>query len=160
MKPLLPSKVEALSENDVSEISRLFCEVWLENAREYPEEWRKSRALNDAQILKEMREGYRFFGIRINKQLIGVYTVLIIDEGLFGEHQSVHPDHRNRGLATAMYRHFINFAKTHNCKKIYVNILLNQTASRKIVEKMGFHKESNPFEQSRGMLVQRYEKQV
>jgi GNAT superfamily N-acetyltransferase len=160
MKAWLQFRVEELSEIDVSKISRLFRKVWLEDAEEYPEEWRKSRALNRAQILKEMKEGYHFFGMRINNQLAGVYKALITLEGLFGEHQSVHPDCRNQGLATTMYEHFIDFAKRHNCKKAYVNILSNQTASRKIVEKMGFSKKENAFEQAHGMLVQTYEKQV
>lgn len=160
MKMSLQLKVEDLTETDASEISLLFRKVWLENAEEYPEKWRKSRALSEAQILREMRDGYRFFGIRIRRQLVGVYKALITDEGLFGEHQSVHPNCRKQGLATVMYEHFLNYAKTHNCRRVYVNILLNQTASKKIMEKMGFHEAGNPYEQSEGMLVQTYEKQV
>jgi len=152
--------VEVLTETDAPEISLLFRKVWLENAEEYPEEWRKSRALSEAQILKEMKDGYRFFGIRIRRQLAGVYKALTTGEGLLGEHQSVHPNFRKQGLATIMYEHFINYAKTHKCKKVYVNILLNQTASKKIMEKMEFREAGNPYEQSEGMLVQTYEKQV
>ena len=153
-------RVEELTEADAPKISLLFRKVWLEIAEEYPEEWRKSRALSKTQILEEMKEGYRFFGIRGRRQLVGVYKVLFTSKGLFGEHQSVHPSFRKQGLATAMYEHFINYAKTHKLEKVYVNILLSQTASRKTVEKMGFHKIGNPFEQSKGMLVQTYEKRV
>ncbi|MEM2103114.1 MAG: GNAT family N-acetyltransferase [Candidatus Bathyarchaeia archaeon] len=160
MKTLLQIKVEELTEADAPEIALLFRKVWLENAQEYPETWRKSRALSQVQILEEMKRGYRFFGIRIGCKLVGVYKALLTSEGLFGEHQSVHPDFRKMGLATAMYKHFINYAKTHKIKKVYVNILFNHPASRKIAEKMGFHKTGNPYEQSKGMLVQTYEKQV
>jgi GNAT superfamily N-acetyltransferase len=160
MKAKLQFRVEELGETDVSEISNLLREVWLDNADEYPTEWRKSRALNPRQIAEEMEEGYCFFGIRMNNRLVGVYKALITDEGLFGEHQSVHPNYRKQGIATAMYEHFINYAKMHNCRKVYVNILLNQTASRRIVENMGFYEKGEPFEQSEGMMVQTYEKQV
>ncbi|MGQ9565332.1 MAG: GNAT family N-acetyltransferase [Candidatus Bathyarchaeales archaeon] len=160
MKTLLRIKVEELAETDASEIALLFRKVWCENAQEYTEEWRKSRALSRVQILEEMKKGYRFFGIRIGCKLVGVYKALLTSEGLFGEHQSVHPDFRRMGLATVMYRHFINYAKTHKIEKVYVNILLDHVASRKIVEKMGFHKAGNPYEQSKGMLVQTYEKQI
>jgi len=160
MKTLLQIKVEELTEADTPEIALLLRKVWLENAQEYTEKWRKSRALSQVQILEEMKKGYRFFGIKMECKLVGVYKALITSKGLFGEHQSVHPDFRKMGLATAMYKHFINYARTHKIEKVYVNILLNHTASRKIVEKMGFHKTGNPYEQSKGMLVQTYEKQV
>jgi hypothetical protein len=149
--------VKELSEQDAIEIERLFKRVW-STAYEYPEEWREQRMLTKERIVKEMRNGYHYFGIKINDKLIGLYKALITDNGLFGEHQSVDPDYRGLGLATAMYRQFINHARRHGLKRVYVNILASQIASRKIVEKMGFSKKGKEFEQARGMKVQTYEK--
>jgi len=153
------SEVEELSVEDAPEVEALFKRVW-STAHEYPEEWRKGRILSREQILKDIHNGYHYFGVRIDNKLAGVYKALITEEGLLGEHQSVDPDFRGIGLATAMYHQFIRFARQNNCKKAYVNILANQAASRKIVEKMGFQKRGQEYEQAKGMIVQMYEKEV
>jgi hypothetical protein len=155
--PITKADVKELSEEDAAEIEALFKRVW-PFAYEYPEEWRERRMLNKEQIIKEMRNGYHYFGIRVHGKLVGLYKALITDKGLFGEHQSVDPDYRGLGLATAMYNQFMNYARKNNLKKVYVNILASQIASRKIVEKMGFHKEGKEFEQAKGMKVQTYAK--
>jgi hypothetical protein len=155
--PITEADVKELSEKDAAEIEALFKKVW-PLAYEYPEEWRRRRMLTKEQIIKEMRNGYHYFGIKIHDKLAGLYKALITDQGLFGEHQSVDPDYRGLGLATAMYHQFINYARKNNLKKVYVNILANQIASKKIVEKMGFHKEGKEFEQAKGMKVQTYAK--
>jgi len=152
-------EVKELSETDAPEIEALLKRVW-SIAYEYPEDWRKRRILTDKQILKEMQKGCHYFGIRIGNKLRGVYKALVTDNGLLGEHQTVDPDYRGLGLATAMYHQFIGFAKQSNCKKVYVNILANQTASRKIMEKMGFRKKGREYEQAKGMAVQIYQKNV
>ncbi|MEM2917207.1 MAG: GNAT family N-acetyltransferase [Candidatus Bathyarchaeia archaeon] len=153
-------KVVELGFKDAYDIADLFEKVWLENAQEYPVEWRKLRALSPEEIVKEMEEGYQYFGVCIDGKLVGVYKTLLTVHGLFGEHQSVHPAYRRLGLATAMYQHFIEYAKKCGCKRVFVNILANHVPSEKIVEKMKFRKRGPPYEQTRGMLVQIYEKEV
>jgi len=148
--------VSLLSFEDAEQIEELFRKVWLEDAEEYPREWRKLRALTKKQIMQEMKEGYQYFGIRLENKLVGVYKAFLTPYGLFGEHQSVDPAHRKLGLATAMYRHFIAYAKQNRCRKVYVNILATQIASQKIVKKMGFHKVGPEYSQAEGMKVQIY----
>jgi len=152
-------EVEELSEKDAPEIEALLRKVWL-TAYEYPEDWRKKRILSREQIFKEMQEGYYYFGIRMDNKLAGIYKALLTEKGLFGETQSVDPDYRGLGLATAMYRQFIKFAKENNCEKVCVNTLVNQAATTKILRKMGFHKKGREYEQAKGMKVQMYEKEV
>jgi len=151
--------VKELSESDALEIEALLKKVW-STAYEYPEEWRDRRILTEEQILMEMQRGYHYFGIRIGNKLGGVYKALVTDNCLLGEHQTVDPDYRGLGLATAMYHQFVRFAKQNNCQKVYVNILANQIASRRILEKMGFRKKGREYEQAKGMAVQIYEKNV
>ncbi len=159
MSWMLDVKVEKLTKDDALDIENLFERVW-PNAYEYPEEWRRKRTLKREQIKAEMDAGYYYFGIRLNGKLVGVYKALITELGLFGEHQSVDPDYRGRGLATAMYHQFLNFAKDCGCKSVYVNILVGQTASERIVERLGFRRKGHPYEQAKGMLVQMYELEV
>ena len=152
-------RVELLSSNDSAEIEALFKEVW-HKAKEYPEEWRKRRALSREEIMREMEEGYYYFGIRMGGRIVGLYKASIRGDSILGEHQAVHPSYQGQGLAIAMYKQLINFARKKKCKEIQVNILTNQTASKKCVDKLGFHKKGGLWEQTKGMLVQTYEKEV
>ncbi|MCX8175994.1 MAG: GNAT family N-acetyltransferase [Candidatus Bathyarchaeota archaeon] len=152
-------KIEELTEKDAEEIEFLFKEVW-PNALEYPQEWRKKRCLTKSEIIDEMRKGYHYFGVRINGKIVGLYKLSIEGDTCFGEHQTVHPSYRGTGLASSMYEHFIDYAKKNGYKKVRVNILLTNIPSVKCVEKFGFHKKGNPYEQAKGMLVQMYEKEV
>lgn len=152
-------KVEELSKEDASEIEALFKRVWT-IAFEYPEKWREKRILTCQNIKKEMENGYHYFGIRMNGKFVGVYKAKVTEHGLFGEHQSVDPDYQGLGLAKAMYQHFIKYAKDHGSPRVYVNILANQGASKRIMENFGFHKKGREYEQTKGMLVQMYEKEV
>lgn len=150
---------QELYEPDIPEIELLLRKVW-STAYEYPEEWRKKRILTREQISKEMEKGCHYFGIRIDHKLAGVYKAIITADGLFGEHQSVDPEQRGLGLATAMYNQFVKYAKEHNCRKIYVNTLANQVATIKILNKIGFRKKGKEYEQAKGMKVQMFEKAV
>jgi len=150
--------VKRLSETDTSEIELLLKEVWPE-AEEYPKSWREMRAINQEQIVKEMNDGFIYFGIKENGRIVGFYKVLIAKSICIGEHQSVHPAYRNRGLGKAMYKHFVEFTEKIGTKRIYVNILPTHVASVKLVETFGF-KKIGEFEQISGMLVHLYEKEI
>lgn len=152
-------EVELLSPEDAPEIEALFKEVW-PSAVEYSEEWRKKRTLNSEEIVKEMEKMYYYFGVKAGGRMVGVYKASIRGDSVLGEHQSVHPTYRGRGLAIAMYQQLIEFARQKGCKRIRVNILLNQAASKKCVDELGFHKKGSPYEQAKGMMVQMYEKEI
>jgi len=151
-------RVERLFEKDATKVEDLLKEVW-SNATEYPEKWRKARAIGWRQIIGEMNTGFHYFGIRLNGKIVGFYKARITKNAYLGEHQSVHPAYRGRGLAKAMYNHFIQFAKETGYRKIRVNILPNQIVSVKLMKKFGFKKMVD-YEQIPGMLVTLYEKKI
>lgn len=151
-------KVERLSEDDATGIEWLFEVVWPE-AKEYPQKWREMRVIDRRQIRNEIRNGFLYFGVTINGRVVGLYKALRVGGMLIGENQAVHPAHRKRGLAKAMYEHFIYFAKNSGCRKILVNILPSQVASEKLVKHFGF-KKIKEYEQIPGMLVHLYEKEI
>lgn len=152
-------EVKELNNSDIPEIEALLKTVW-STAFEYPQDWREKRILTQKQILQEIQRGYHYFGIRIDGKLAGLYKAIITEKGLFGEHQAVDPKYRGQGLATAMYLQFMDFCKQNNCGKVYINVLAKQVASVKIMEKLGFQKSGPEYEQSKGMIVQIYEKKV
>ena len=112
------------------------------------------------EIIDEMRRGYRFFGGRDEGRIIGVYKALIIEGDCFGEHQTILLSHRGTGIGSMMYDQFKDLAKREGCRINSVNALLGQEATLRMIEKHGFHEAGEPFEQSPGMLVQRFERNV
>ena len=150
--------IEEFTEKDQEDLKEIFEEVWSQSY-EYPEEWREKRKLTREEIIEEMRSGYHFFGVRNDKgKIMGVYKLIVTDEGCFGEHQSILPEYTKKGIASAMYEQFIDYAKSHKCKKNYVYILKTHRACVHLVEKYGFRKVGEEFEQAEGMWVQKYER--
>ena len=152
-------RVVEFGEDDAEEISLLFREVW-PSATEYPESWRKRRMYSAEQIVGEMRSGYHFFGSRLEGRIVGVYKAKITEKGLFGEHQTVRLTCRSSGLASAMYIHFIEYAKKHGCRRNYCNILVGQDVGERLMTKFGFRPWGKAYEQHEGMLVQMYQRPV
>lgn len=150
-------KIIEFGENDAEEISVLFREVW-SLAFEYPEHWRKQRMYSPEQIIREMREGYHYFGSRLEGQIVGLYKAIITEKGLYGEHQTVRPQCRVTGLASAMYMQFAEYGRAHGCKRNYCNILVGQEVGERLMKKFGFQPWGEPYEQTKGMLVQLYER--
>lgn len=146
-----------LTEDDVQEIAELLALVWPQ-AKHIPEAWREKRVLNPDQIIAEMRSGFHYFGARLEGQLAGFYKTILKPEGVFGEHQTVHPDYRHRGLVRAMYRQFIAYAQELNAPANLCNILYDHTTMRQLVESFDFRPEGPPYEQAPGMLVQLYKR--
>lgn len=154
-------RVIKLNKKGAKDVSALFKEVW-STSYDYPEEWREKRAMSEEEVKKEMESGYFFFGVRMESKgkLLGAYKVSVAEKGCFGEQVSVLPGYRNRGAASAIYEHFINFGNEHKCKVNYVNILVDSEPCKRVMEKYNFHKTGEPWEQSRGMLVQTYERKM
>lgn len=152
-------KIVEFREEDAPEISALFRQAW-PVALEYPEFWRKKRMYTPEQILEDMKEGYRYFGARLRGRIVGVYKAIVTEKGLFGEHQTVSPECRATGLASAMYIQFAEYGKKLGCKRNYCNILVGQEVSRRLMERFGFCPWGEPYEQAPGMLVQMYERRL
>jgi GNAT superfamily N-acetyltransferase len=146
-------------ESDSDELSRLFQAVW-PTATEYPERWRRKRTLSSSQIVEEMGQGFRFFGAREEGRIVGVYKAVIKGDDCFGEHQTIPHSHRGSGIGSFMYDQFKDLAAEEGCRINSVNALIGQESTLRTIEKHGFHKVGEPFEQSPGMLVQRFEREV
>ena len=150
-------RIIEFSEEDAKEIAELFRQVW-PLAKDYPEHWRKGRMYTPEQIIEEMRNGYHYFGSRLQGQIVGLYKAKVTDKGFYGEHQTVRPECRATGLASAMYIQFAEYGRVLGCKQNYCNILVGQEVGEKLMKKYGFTSQGEPYEQSEGMLVQLYER--
>lgn len=150
-------RIIEFNEDDAKEISELFMQVW-PLAKEYPEHWRKKRILNPDQIVEEMRNGHHYFGSRLQGRIVGLYKAMITEKGLYGEHQTVRPECRTTGLASAMYIQFAEYGRQHGCKRNYCNILVGHEVGEKLMKKYGFRPWGEPYYQSEDMQVQMYER--
>ncbi|MFX1579117.1 MAG: GNAT family N-acetyltransferase [Promethearchaeota archaeon] len=150
-------RIIEFGEEDAEEISELFRHVW-PLAKEYPEHWREHRMYSPEQIIDDMRNGYHYFGSRLENRIVGLYKAKITDKGLYGEHQTVRLECRTTGLASAMYIQFAEYGRAHGCKRNYCNILVGHDVGEKLMKKYGFRPWGEPYEQSEGMLVQMYER--
>ena len=150
-------RIIEFDETDAEEIAHLFKLVW-PNAKEYPEDWRMKRMYTPQQIIEEMRNGYHYFGGRLQGKIVGLYKASITEKGLYGEHQTVTRACWGTGLASAMYIQFAEYGREHGCKRNYCNIIVGQEVGEKLMNKFGFQPWGEPFEQHEGMLVQMYER--
>ena len=146
--------VEEFTIEDTSAIANLFQRVW-PLASDYPEGWRAQRTLSGKEIRQEIKKKrFRYFGIRVDKQIVGVYK-LSIGKEILGEQQTVDPAYRNRGLASLMYDQFLHLGrelKKPNC----INLLVRSKKMIAFVRRLGFQAIGDPYEQHPGMWVQTF----
>ncbi|MHA1863077.1 MAG: GNAT family N-acetyltransferase [Candidatus Thorarchaeota archaeon] len=150
-------RIIEFGEEDAKEISELFKQVW-PLATEYPEHWRKERMYSPEQIIQDMNNGFHYFGSRLQGSIVGLYKAKVTEKGLFGEHQTVRPECRTSGLASAMYLQFAEYGVEQGCQRNYCNILVDQEVGKRLMEKFGFVLWGEPYEQTDGMMVQMYER--
>jgi len=152
-------RIVEFTEEDAEEISELLRQVW-PLATDYPEHWRKKRMYTPEQIIQDMRSGYHYFGSRLQGKIVGLYKAIITEKGLYGEHQTVRPECRSSGLASAMYIQFAEYGREHKCTRNYCNVLVGQEIGERLMKKFGFTAWGDPYEQAEGMLVQMYERSL
>jgi RimJ/RimL family protein N-acetyltransferase len=155
--PVEEIRIIQFDEADAVEISELFRRIW-PLVTEYPEEWRKNRMYSPEEVIEEMRSGHLYFGSRLRGEIVGVYKARITEKGLYGEHQTVQAECRGTGLASAMYHQFEVYGREHGCQRLYCNILVGHRVGERLMEKFGFRKWGDPYEQVEGMWVQLFEK--
>ena len=150
-------RIVEFEETDAEDLAELMRQAW-PLAMEYPEDWRKARMYSPRQVIDDMQNGYHYFGARLRGEIVGFYKAKVTEKGLFGEHQTVSPQCRATGLASAMYIQFAEYGRTLGCKRNYCNILVGHSVSERLMERFEFRPWGEPYEQAPGMLVQLYER--
>jgi GNAT superfamily N-acetyltransferase len=150
-------RIMEFSKQDAGEISELFKQVW-PLLTEYPEAWRRKRCYSPEKIVREMHNGYHYFGARLRGRIVGVYKARVTKKGLYGEHQTVVPSCRDSGLASAMYIQFAEYGRARGCRRNYCNILVGSEIGEHLMQKFGFRPWGKPYYQDKDLLVQMYER--
>lgn len=146
--------VEEFTLEDAPTIAKLLQRVW-SSVTEYPPTWRARRTLSAEEIRQEMREGgFRYFGIRAESRIVGVYKLSVGNE-ILGEQQTVDPAYRKKGFASLMYEQFLELGRQlgkPNC----VNLLVTNKKMIAFVKRLGFRPSGDSYEQYPGMFVQKF----
>lgn len=146
--------VEEFTLEDAPAIAKLLQRVW-SSVTEYPPAWRERRTLSTEDIRQEMREGgFRYFGIRAESRIVGVYKLSVRKE-ILGEQQAVDPAYRKKGFASLMYEQFLELGRQLD-KPNCINLLVTNKKMIDFITRLGFQPSGDPYEQHPGMLVQKF----
>jgi GNAT superfamily N-acetyltransferase len=86
-----------------------------------------------------------YFGAEVDERLVATCTLAIVPNLTRGarsygvlENVVTHPDYRKRGIATALLRHALDFAKAENCYKVMLLTSRKDEATLRFYEQAGF----------------------
>jgi len=146
--------VEEFTLEDAPAIAKLLQRVW-SSVTEYPPAWRERRTLSTEDIRQEMREGgFRYFGIRVESRIVGVYKLSVRKE-ILGEQQAVDPAYRKKGFASLMYEQFLELGRQLD-KPNCINLLVTNKKMIDFITRLGFRPSGDPYEQYPSMFVQKF----
>ncbi|XP_053556915.1 putative N-acetyltransferase 8B [Bombina bombina] len=87
------------------------------------------------------RDGYCFWVAESSGQPVGIVAAVpspLADQYVELKRLSVAESHRGKGVATALCRTLIDFARDRGCEAVVLDTTLAQLAAQRLYEKMGF----------------------
>ncbi len=129
--------VERLTHQDVNEICALYKRVWDAQKGDLSAEMIKAWEPTPLEFTSWM-EGVTYFIARRGGKLIGAVG-LEIDQGS-GRivHLAVDPDDRRQGVATALVRAAVEWARHSSCPSVWADALARFTAAAELMRHLGF----------------------
>ena len=137
-KPETPLGVERLTHLDVNEVCGLYKKVWEAQRGELPPEMIKAWVPAPLEFTSWM-EGVNYFAARRNGRLVGVIGLEISQGSGRIVHLAVDPDARRQGVATALIKAAIEWARRSNCPSVWADALSRFTAAADLLTHLGFH---------------------
>ena len=134
-----PIGVERLTHTDVNEVCALYKRVWDGQKGELSPDMVKAWEPSPLEFTSWM-EGVTYFAARRGSRLVGVIGLEISQGSGRILHLAVEPDGRRQGVATALIRATIEWARRANCPSIWVDILARFTTASAVFDHLGFQK--------------------
>ena len=131
-----PLTVERLTHLDVPEICGLFKRVW-DSFPDLPSELVKAWEPTPLEFTSWM-EGVTYFAARREGRMIGAIGCKITDESCQLVHLAVDPDARRQGVATALTRSAVDWAKHNKSLSVWADALARFTAAAQMFKRLGF----------------------
>lgn len=129
--------VERLTHQDVNEVCALYKRVWDAQKGELPADMIKVWQPGPLEFTSWM-EGVTYFAARQNGKLIGVGGLEIVHGSGRIVHLAVDPELRRHGVATALVRAAIDWARHSGCASVWADALARFTAAAELMRHLGF----------------------
>jgi len=147
--------VRPLAEKDHEPYKRLFQEAYRDyleflrqsNPKQFEQEKQEKRKVTSTRFNFYLKTGSSFVAEEKGKVSGYVASQTIsymhgVDKLLWIEYIVVKPEHKRRGIATALLRKLVHYAKKNNINRIYTTINPDNTASIRLHQKLGFNVKS------------------
>jgi len=147
--------IRQLAKKDHEAFKGLFEEAYTEyleslrltNPKQYRKEKQEKRKVTQARFNFYQKTKSSFVA-EIKNEVIGyaasqtAHYMHGADKLLWIEYIVVKPDHRRKGIGTALLKRLLNYAKRNNIDRVYTTINPDNEASIKLHQKMGFNVKS------------------
>ncbi len=133
-----PLGVERLTHLDVNEVCNLYKKVWEAQRGELPPEMIKAWVPTPLEFTSWM-EGVNYFAARKNGRLVGVIGLQISQGSGRIVHLAVDPDARRQGIATALIKAAVDWARRGNVPSVWADALSRFSAAAELLKHLGFH---------------------
>ncbi|MGI0054891.1 MAG: GNAT family N-acetyltransferase [Thermoplasmata archaeon] len=134
-KPAL--SVERLTHLDVNEVCGLYKKVWDAQRADLSPEMVKAWEPTPLEFTSWM-EGVTYFAARRNGRLVGVVGLETSHGSGRFVHLAVEPEGRRQGVATALIRTTIEWAKKNGCASVWADTLARFTSAAQLLKHLDF----------------------
>jgi GNAT superfamily N-acetyltransferase len=140
-------EIRDASENDLPAVLRILAESGIDGGQSFTiEEARR----HFARI--RQRSGFRLFVASVNSEMVGTYTLLIIEKlGKRGtpagivEDVAVLPSHQGQGVGRAMMEHARETCRRAGCYKLALSSNLRREDAHRFYDSLGFERHGFSF---------------
>ena len=133
-----PVAVERLTHSDVIEICALYKRVWDSFRPDLPTELIKAWEPTPLEFTSWM-EGVTYFAARRDGRMVGAVGCQVSEGSCQLVHFVVDPETRRQGIASALTRQAVDWAKHNNCKSVWADALSRFTAAAQMFKHLGFN---------------------
>lgn len=113
----------------------------------------KSRAFTDGISYRSILKEVGFFKGQKAAFILGLFEQKAREQELLMDGIAVSEDYRAKGVGTALFQALVEYAKSHDYKRIRLDVIDTNPDARRLYERLGFKEErTNTFEALRPFL--------
>ncbi|MFW9799184.1 MAG: GNAT family N-acetyltransferase [Candidatus Thorarchaeota archaeon] len=141
---------------DAEQISRLYKDVWNEYTEEFPDELRISRQPSPEEMKTWLGRETYFVAVD-DDEIVGVVGCILEHGACLLTHMAIEKDHRRQGIGTALTNTVIQYAKSNDAFKVWLDTVPVLKEAVSLYKKLGFVKCGHLRQHFWGADVELYE---